>query len=179
MSLYDGAKKTLKGIVEKEAEEEEQQQEEEEDVDLTPHEHERVLRGAYRSFVMPGTPKIDIDSYFDQDKPHVKTLIKKRLKEMGSGEIIMTLWVTWKKPMERPLIDLGPKDLEEYQGIALYLDDDTSDNYIRVEMPFNGLMTEFFEGSDINNLVERMLAHIKTQTKNPKFPESGFFHWIK
>ena len=80
MSLYDGAKKTLKGIVEKEAEEEEQQQEEEEeDVDLTPHEHERVLRGAYRSFVMPGTPKTDIDSYFDQAKPHIKTLIKKRL----------------------------------------------------------------------------------------------------
>ena len=77
------------------------------------------------------------------------------------------------------LIDLGPEDLEEYQGIALYLDDDTSDNYIRVEMPFNGLMTEFFEGSDINNLIERMLAHIKTQTENPKFPESGFFHWIK
>ena len=49
MSLYDGAKKTLKGIVEKQAEEEEQQQEE--DIDLTPHEHER-LRGAYRSFMI-------------------------------------------------------------------------------------------------------------------------------
>ena len=64
MSLYDGAQKTLKGIVEKEAEEE-QQQEEEEDVDITPHEHERVIRGAYRSFMMPGKPKTDIDSYFD------------------------------------------------------------------------------------------------------------------
>ena len=55
----------LKDIVEKEAEEEEQQQEEEEaeDVDLTLHEHERALKGAYRSFVMPGKPKTDIDSY--------------------------------------------------------------------------------------------------------------------
>ena len=41
-------------------------------------------------------------------------------------------------------------------------------------MPFNSLMTEFFEGSDINDLIQRMLAHIKTQTENPKFPESGF-----
>ena len=49
MSLYDGAKKTLKDIVEKEAEEEQQQEEEKEDVDLTPHEHERRLKGAYRS----------------------------------------------------------------------------------------------------------------------------------
>ena len=49
--LYDGAKKTLKDIVEKKAEEEE-----EEDVDLTPHEYERALKGAYRSFMMPGKP---------------------------------------------------------------------------------------------------------------------------
>ena len=50
--------------MEKEAEEEEQQQEEE-GVDLTPHEHERALKGAYRSLVIPGLPKTDIDSYFD------------------------------------------------------------------------------------------------------------------
>ena len=49
----------LKDIVEKEAEEEQQQ---EEDIDLTPHEHERALKGACRSFVISGTPKTDIDS---------------------------------------------------------------------------------------------------------------------
>ena len=41
-------------------------------------------------------------------------------------------------------------------------------------MPFNSLMTEFFEGSDINDLIQRMLAHIKTQVENPRKPESGF-----
>ena len=51
---------TLKDIVEKEAEEE-QQQEKEEDINLTLHEHERVLKGAYRHFVIPGLPKTDID----------------------------------------------------------------------------------------------------------------------
>ena len=50
----------------------------------------------------------------------------------------------------------------------------TGGNYVRVEMPFNSLMTEFFEGSDINDLIQRMLAYIKAQTENPKFPESGF-----
>ena len=39
----------LKDIVEKEAEEEQKKQEE--DVDLTLYEHERALKGAYRSFV--------------------------------------------------------------------------------------------------------------------------------
>ena len=88
-------------IVEKEAEEEQQQ---EEDIDLTPHEHERALKGAYRSFVIPGAPKTDIYSYFDQTKPHIKTLIRNQLKEMGSAKTIMTLWVRWKKPI-MPLIE--------------------------------------------------------------------------
>ena len=49
-----------------------------------------------------------------------------------------------------------------------------NDNYTRVEMSFNSLMTEFFEGSDINDLIQSMLAHIKTQVENPRMPESGF-----
>ena len=105
---------TLKDIVEKEAGEEQQQEEEE--IDLTPHEHERALKGAYRSFVIPGAPKTDIDSYFDQTKPHIKTLIKNQLKEMGSAKIIMTLWVIWKKPI-MPLIELDPEDAKKAQRL--------------------------------------------------------------
>ena len=162
----------LKNIVEKEAAEEEQQheEEEEEDINLTPHEYERVLKGAYRSFVIPGAPKTNIDSYYDRTKPHIKTLIKNQLKEMGSAKIIMTLWVRWKKPI-MPLIELDPEDAKNAQELD---DGITGDNYIRVEMPFNSLMTEFFEGSDINDLIQRMLAHIKTQVENPRMPESGF-----
>ena len=147
-----GQQERLKDIVEKEAEEEGQQQEE--DIDLTPHEHERALRRAYRSFVMPGKPKTDIDSYSDQAEAHIETLIKKQLKEMESAKIIMTLHVRWKKLKD--------------------LDDGTGDNYIKIEMPFNSLMTEIFEGSDIYKLIKHILAHIKAQTENPKFPESGF-----
>ena len=54
------------------------------------------------------------------------------------------------------------------------MDGGTGDNYIRVEMQFNSLMTEFFEVSDINGLIQRMLAHIKTQVENLRMPESGF-----
>ena len=79
LRLHDGAKKTLKGDLEGEAEKENQ----EEDINLTPHEHERALKGAYRSFVIPGAPKTDIDSYFDQTKPHIKTFIKNQLGKWG------------------------------------------------------------------------------------------------
>ena len=50
----------------------------------------------------------------------------------------------------------------------------TNDSYTRVEMPFHNLMTEFFEGGCVNDLIQRMLAHIKTQVENPRMPESGF-----
>ena len=102
--MYDGAKKTLKDIVGKEPKE---KQQEEEDVDLTPHKNERALRGAYRSFEIPGVPQTDIDSYFDQTKSHIKTLIENLLKEMGPANIIMTLWVIWKE-CTMPLIELDP-----------------------------------------------------------------------
>ena len=41
-------------------------------------------------------------------------------------------------------------------------------------MPFNSLMAEFFDASDIDDLIERMLAYMKAQTENTKFLESGF-----
>ena len=165
--MYDGAKKTLKDIVQKEAEEEQQQ---EEHVDLTPYEQKRALKGAYRSFAVPDVPKTDIDSYFDQTKPHIKTLIENQLKGMGPAKIIMTLWVRWKKPI-MPLIELDLEDAKNAQDLD---DGNTGENYIRVEMPFNSLMTEYLEPNDTIDLIQSMLAYIKAQTENPKFPESGF-----
>ena len=83
----------------------------------------------------------------------------------------MTIWVIWKKPIKL-LVKLDPEDVKNDQE----LDDSNVDDicYEKTEMPFNSLMTEFFDASDINDLIERMLAYIKAQTENPKFPESGF-----
>ena len=89
---------------------------------------------------------------------------------MGPAKIIMTLWVRWKKRIIS-LIELDSEDAKNNQDLD---DVTTGDNYIRVEIPFNSLMTEFFEASDINDLIQCMLAYIKAQTENPKFPESGF-----
>ena len=71
-----------------------------------------------------------------------------------------------------------------YDGIKKTLNGKTEDKtahenegdiyYEKTEMPFSSLMTEFFDASNINDLIERMLAYIKAQTEHPKFPESGF-----
>ena len=157
----------LKNIVEKEAKKEHKQTGD--NVDLTPMEHERALKEAYKSFVVPGLPKADVDSYIEKVKPYVKSLIEKQLGEMNSAKVIMTLWVKWKKPLPKPAFTPDAEDLEGAEDI-----EGTGDQYIRIEMPFNSLMTEFFNGSNIEELLERMFAHIKTQTENPKFPESEF-----
>ena len=89
---------------------------------------------------------------------------------MGPVKIMMTLWVIWKKPIK--LLIKDPDDTKN----AHELDDGTTDDiyYGETEMPFNSLVTEFFGASDINDLIERMLAYIKAQTETPKFPESSF-----
>ena len=89
--------------------------------------------------MMPGKPTTDVDSYFDQAKPYIKALVENQLKEMGSAKIMLILWVLWKKPIKR-LIKLGPDDTtdEIYNG--------------KIDMPFNSLMTEFFDASDIDEV---------------------------
>ena len=88
--------------------------------------------------MIPGASKRDIDGYFDQTKPHNQTLIKNQLKEMRSAKIIMTLWVRWKNSI-MSLIELSLEDAENAQD----MNGNTDDNYIRVELPFNSLITEF------------------------------------
>ena len=68
-----------------------QEEKTEENIDLTATENERVLKGAYRSFVIPGIPKVDIDSYVDPGKPNIKALIEGQMKEMQSTKVIITL----------------------------------------------------------------------------------------
>ena len=80
---------------------------------------------------------------------------------MESAKIIIILWVRWKKRI-MPLIELDPEDAKNAQNLD---DGITGDNYIRVEMPFNTLMTEFFEDSDISDLIQHMLPYIKARLK--------------
>ena len=48
----------------------------------------------------------------------------------------MTLWVRWKKPVKLA-ITLDPEDVKNAQDV----DGSTGYNYIRVEMPFNSLVS--------------------------------------
>ena len=61
----------MKDVVEKEDKKENQEQTKDE-TDLTPQEYETALKGAYKSFVILGLSKADIDGYADLVRLHVK-----------------------------------------------------------------------------------------------------------
>ena len=84
---------------------------------------------------------------------------------------VKILWVVWKKPIKL-LFKFGPENKQNAQGP----DDGTAGDiyYEKIEMPFNSLTTAFFDASDISDFIEQILAYIKAQTENPKFPKSGF-----
>ena len=67
---------------------------------------------------------------------------------MQSTKVIMTIWVKWKKPMKSAItIDL--EDVEDAEDL-----DSTGDVYIKFERLFNSLIMEFFEGSNIEELIQ-------------------------
>ena len=66
----------------------------------------------------------------------------------------MTLWVRRNKPVKLA-ITLDPEDVKGAQDVS----DNICDNYIRVEIPFNSLMMEFFKGSDTDGLIQ-LILHI-------------------
>ena len=73
-----------------------------------------------------------------------------------------------KKPV-KSVFTLDPEDVEDVQ----YIGKNTGDNFIKIEMPFNSRMTQFFEGSNIEEEMQRVFAHFKTQVENLPMPE-GF-----
>ena len=65
---------------------------------------------------------------------------------------------------------LDREDLDDTQNVG----SNTDENYIRLVMPINNLMTEFSEGSNIGGLMQHMFAQIKTQVENSQMPEINF-----
>ena len=68
--------------------------------------------------------------------------------------------------MEKPVnqfVVLDTEDVEDAQDIC----GNTGANYIKVKMLFNNLMTKFLDSSNIEELMQHMIAHINMQVKKP------------
>ena len=101
-------------------------------------EHEQAFGGAYRSYRVNGRPKMDVDTFFSRIREGLIELIKQELTEWNSARVQTTTWIRFAK------------------------DDD------RVELAFNSRMTNVYQGSDLEQIVDEMIAHMKTQIENPR-----------
>ena len=100
-----------------------------------PIELELTFRGAYRSYTVNGRPKIDVDTFFNRIRKELIGLIKRELKTQTSARIQTTAWIKF------------VRDDEEGQE--------------RVKLAFNSLMTSVYRGSEIDQIVDGMIANMK------------------
>ena len=84
-----------------------------------------------------------------------------------STQVIMALLVRWKKPVKLA-ITLDPESVDGSYDMG----NNTSDSYIKVEMPLTALIDSLLRV--VIELLQRMFAHIKAQVENPQMSESGF-----
>ena len=113
-----------------------------------PIELEQAFGRAYRRYRVNGKPKMDVDTFFSKRRKELIELIKRELKTQTSARIQMTAWIRF------------IRDDEEGQE--------------RVELAFNSLMTSVYQGSDLDQIVDGMIANMKFQIENPALLNSRF-----
>ena len=107
-------------------------------------EREQAFNRAYRSYRMEGVPKMDSDTFFDQLRKALIELIARELKTRTSDRVQMTTWIRFAK------------------------DED------QVNLAFNSMMTSVYRGSDLDQIVDGMISHMRTQIENPALLNSRF-----
>ena len=113
-----------------------------------PIELEQAFGGAYRSYRINGKPKLDIDTFFNRIGKELIELIERELKTRTSVRIQMTAWIRF------------VRDDEEGQE--------------RVELAVNSLMMSVYRGSEMDQIVDGMIANMKFQIENPALLNSRF-----
>ena len=113
-----------------------------------PIELEQAFNGLYRSCRVNGIPKIDVNTFFNRIRKGLIELIKRELKTRTSARIQTTAWIRF------------VRDDEEGQE--------------RVELAFNSLMMSVYQGSDLDQIVDGMIANMKFQIENPALLNSRF-----
>ena len=116
---------------------------------FNPIELEQAFNGAYRSYRINGRPRMNVDTFFDWIRQNPIDLINKELAQLGSARVQTTTWIRYVQGHMNAEINI-------------------------VERAFNSRMTEVHRGDDLDEIVDGMIAYMKTQIKNPALLRSVF-----
>ena len=109
-----------------------------------PEPTEREFGGPYRSYKINGRSRMDVETFFRRIRKGLIDLIKRELNDLNSARIQTTTWIRFVK------------------------------DYDRVELAFNSKMTNVYQGSDLEQIVDGMIVHMKSQVENPALLNSKF-----
>ena len=114
---------------------------------FNPIEREQAFSRAYRSYRINGRSRMDVDTFFGGIRQNLIDLMNRELTDLGSAGVQTTAWIRFRQALE-----------DDFGNVI---------GFDRVELPFNCRMTEIFQGSDLNDTVNEMFAHMKAQIENP------------
>ena len=118
---------------------------------FNPIECEQAFGRTYRSYRINGRHRMDVDTFFNRIR---KNIINLMTMELGSARVQTTTWIRFRQALE-----------DDFGNVI---------GFDRVELPFNSRMTEIFQGSNLNEIVNEMFTHMKTQIENPALRNSRF-----
>ena len=120
---------------------------------FNPIELEQALNRAYRSYRINGKSRMNVDTFFDWIRQNLIDQMNRELTDLGSAKVQMAAWIRFR--------------VEDENRVD------------RVEKPFSSKITEINQGSNLNEIVNEMLAHMKMQIENPALANSRFvFHEV-
>ena len=96
--------------------------------------------------------------FFNRIGKRLIELIERELKTRTSARIQTTAWIRFVR--DRP--PRGPGEAHDKEGQE------------RVELAFNSLMTSVYQGTEMDQIVDRMISNMKFQIENPALQNSRF-----
>ena len=97
---------------------------------------------------------MDIDTFFDRIRQNLIDLMNGELTDLGSARVQTAAWIRFIQALEDDFGNIIGSD--------------------RVDKAFNSEMTEIYKGSDLDEIINKMLAHMKTQIGNAALTNSRF-----
>ena len=91
---------------------------------------------------------MDVDTFFSRIRRDLIDLIRRELTDLNSARVQTTKWISFIQEF---------KDLVEID---------------RVDKAFNSRMTEVYRGSNLDGIVDGMIARMKTQIEDPTLENS-------
>ena len=122
---------------------------------LKPVKLEQAFNGAYSSYRINGRSRMGVDTFFDRIRQNLVGLMNKKLTKLSSAKVQTSALFRFMKASE-----------DDFFGNVI--------EYDRAEMVFNSRMMEIFQGSDLNEIVDEMLAHMQMQIENSALANSRF-----